>query len=315
MAAFSPDRRELLQGLGIATLLATATPALAGGGGAASFVAIGDWGRDGQRRQSDVAVAMAQAAEGLQSRFVLSSGDNFYPAGVKSASDPQWKTSFEDIYSAGSLQTPWYVALGNHDYRGSVHAQVDYSRKSPRWRMPHRYFAIPGAQSGIPQLDIFVIDTTPMLFGFGERLEALAHGHVSLSDTDHQIAWLDRSLAQSQAPWKIVVGHHPIYSGGHHGDTPELLARVRPLLMAHGVQAYVNGHDHILQHIHRDGIDYICTGSGASAGFARPVEGNRFCGSRAGFAMFTLAGDTLNLEFRDFTGATLYRADLPRLRV
>ncbi|MEJ0065789.1 MAG: hypothetical protein WDM85_10455 [Caulobacteraceae bacterium] len=33
--------------------------------------------------------------------------------GVASVNDPKWRTSFEDVYTAPSLQVPWYVALGN----------------------------------------------------------------------------------------------------------------------------------------------------------------------------------------------------------
>src|ERR1700754_3247232 len=62
-----------------------------------SFLAFGDWGRDGAQHQRDVAVQMGKAAAELGSRFVVSVGDNFYENGVKSVDDPQWKTSFEDI--------------------------------------------------------------------------------------------------------------------------------------------------------------------------------------------------------------------------
>ena len=51
------------------------------------------------------------------------------------------------------------------------------------------------------------------------------------------------ALAASQARWKIVIGHHPIYSGGEHGDTAELIENILPLLHEHKVQAWFNGHD------------------------------------------------------------------------
>jgi tartrate-resistant acid phosphatase type 5 len=34
----------------------------------------------------------------------------------------------------------------------------------------------------------------------------------------------------STAKWKIVVGHHPVRSIGHHGDTKELLTHLLPIL-------------------------------------------------------------------------------------
>lgn len=38
------------------------------------------------------------------------------------------------------------------------------------------------------------------------------------------------ALRESTAKWKIVVGHHPIKSNGHHGDTQELVAQLLPIL-------------------------------------------------------------------------------------
>lgn len=54
-----------------------------------SFLAVGDWGRAGERGQRDVAAGMGATAAELDSRFVLSAGDNFYPAGVRQAGERQ----------------------------------------------------------------------------------------------------------------------------------------------------------------------------------------------------------------------------------
>jgi acid phosphatase len=307
------DRRTVLAGL--ATLALAPVGAAQAAVRPAGFVAVGDWGREGSEPQRRVAEAMAAAADEIDNRFVVSVGDNFYPAGVRSVTDPQWVTSFEDVYTAASLQTPWYVALGNHDYRGSARAQVRYSHGHPRWRMPSRYFKVSGADLGMPQLEIFVLDTTPMVGSPRQEAMQLLYGHF---DTRHhsrgQLAWLKRELGRSTAPWKVVVGHHPIYSGAH-GETPELVEQVRPILEAHGVQAYVNGHDHDLQHIRRGGVDYVCSGSGSDARPVSAVEGTQFCAARPGFAMFTFDADRLRLEFRDLTGQSLYQAAIPGPRL
>jgi acid phosphatase len=311
------DRRALLTGLAVsaawaAPVAAQDTPQ----DGAVAFVALGDWGRRGKRSQRQVAEAMGVAARDLTSGFVLAAGDNFYPAGVRSVDDPHWRESFEDVYAAPALQTPWYAALGNHDYRGVAQAQIDYSALSHRWRMPSRYFKIGGEALGSSLLDLFVIDTSPLVdeANYDEMLQQMARGHRERHDGADQVAWLERELSRSRAPWKIVMGHHPIYSGGH-GDNPELIEKVAPLLEAHGVQAYVNGHDHSLQHIRRGRVDYICTGSGADAGDrAVAVDGTRFVLARAGFAAFRLEAEALHLEFRDLEGEAVYRVRLPRER-
>jgi acid phosphatase len=300
------DRRLVLQALAGAAASASA-PAQADER-APAFVALGDWGRNGDRHQAAVAQAMAQAAAEVRSRFVVSVGDNFYPAGVQSADDPQWRTSFEEVYAAPSLQTPWYAALGNHDYRGRPGAQLAYARRDNRWRMPDRNYLISATESGVPNLDIFVLDTTPMVGDYDEALVRLARGRIRVPKPGRPLAWLTRALQRSQADWKIVVGHHPIYSGGRHGGSSELAGRLEPLFEAHRVQAYLCGHDHALQHIQVGGVAHICTGAGASAGPVEDVAGTRFRGSQPGFAVLSLDDKALRLEFRDANGRSLYKA-------
>ena len=276
-----------------------------------SFLALGDWGQQGSSTQRQVADAMGATALHHASRFVVSAGDNFYPAGVTSIRDPHWRRSFEDVYVAPALQVPWFAALGNHDYRGDVQAQIDYSRLGGRWRMPSRYFKVAGAEFGASFVDLFIIDTSPMVDGrnYDELLQQLAHGRHASHERGRQLAWLDQALAASTAAWKIVIGHHPVYSGGH-GDNPSLVDSLAPMFAARGVGLYVNGHDHSLQHIRRSEVDYICTGSGAEANDGlRAVEGTRYAASTPGFAAFQVKPDALTFEFRDQTGAVVYRAD------
>ena len=140
MAEIELNRRELIVAGAVAL---TAGPAWAAESGALHFLAIGDFGRDGQYHQRDVAEQMGKVAAQVHSSFVLTVGDNFYPDGVRSLDDPKWRTSFEDVYVAPSLQTPWYAALGNHDYHVTPQVEVDYTRVSKRWRMPSRYYSVP----------------------------------------------------------------------------------------------------------------------------------------------------------------------------
>ncbi|CAI5510636.1 unnamed protein product [Closterium sp. Naga37s-1] len=91
--------------------------------GALSFLVVGDWGRNGDYNQSLVAEAMGRVAGEISSSFmgrvagqisssfVISTGDNFYEDGLTDSSDPQFTSSFSEIYQAPSLRTQWYAGM------------------------------------------------------------------------------------------------------------------------------------------------------------------------------------------------------------
>lgn len=307
-------RRNLIAGMGViaTTAVLGRVPAQAASP-AVRFLAIGDWGRDGASHQKDVAVAMGRRGAHRSSRFVVTVGDNFYDNGVQSADDPQWQSSFENIYTARSLQTPWFATLGNHDYRGVPQAQLDYALKSPRWRLPSRYYKVSGMEFGAPHVDFFMIDTSPLVNKYRSDTDSVIRNNVLGQDVALQLDWLERELASSQAPWKLVFGHHPIFSGGSsHGNTPEMIAQVEPILKRNGVQAYIAGHDHDMQYIERDGLHLIQTGAGSEVRPVLAVEGTQFCLSRSGFSYLRSDRDVLLLEFFDFEGKRVFQHRIPR---
>lgn len=278
-----------------------------------NFLVFGDWGRHGERDQVEVAMQMEIAANAINAQFIISVGDNFYERGVASVDDPQWQKTFENVYTAPSLQVPWYVALGNHDYLGNCDAQIAYSQLSRRWKMPARYFTMNRQIDAATAVDFFYLDTTPMVRGYWH--EPVYHEHVRTQDVPKQLAWFKAALAASTAPWKIVIGHHPIYSGGGilgHGDTHELIANVLPLLKQYQVQAYFNGHDHNLQHLQVGTVNLIDSGAGSHA---RPVFKTRytkFAEACSGFTTVSLQSDTMKVRLIDYRGKILYTANIPR---
>jgi acid phosphatase len=307
------DRRMLIGGFAIgATGLAIASNAPAAASERPlSFVVIGDWGR-GTEAQHRVAAEMGRAAAAKDARFVLALGDNFYDKGVESVDDPLWKSMFEDVYTHPALQVPWHAVLGNHDYGGNPQAQIDYTARSPRWRMPRRYYKVADRTLDHAGIDMFVIDTSPFVQSYRKDPASARARNMASQDIDAQLAWLDTSLGDARARWKLVVGHHTIHSGGSaHGDTHELVERLKPVLLRHGVQIYIAGHDHDLQHIHRDGLHMIQCGGGMEARPVKSIEGTQFCVAQPGFGVITVAGDRLTMEFRDQAGASLYRATIP----
>ena len=69
-----------------------------------------------------------------------------------------------------------------------------------------------------------------------------------LSTQNRQIAeqaeWLDRVLGESDAKWRIVTMHHPIFSSGKNRDRPNRRAAFLPVLEKHKVDLVLQGHDH-----------------------------------------------------------------------
>ncbi|NDF62406.1 MAG: hypothetical protein EB136_05655 [Synechococcaceae bacterium WBB_3_034] len=94
------------------------------------------------------------------------------------------------------------------------------------------------------------------------------------SGNSHQRAvgaqWLRSVLGSSTAPWKVVVGHHPIYSSGYYGNNASLQAKIGALMQRHGVQLYINGHEHNYERSRPiDGITYLVVGGGGAS--LRPI--------------------------------------------
>ena len=82
------------------------------------------------------------------------------------------------------------------------------------------------------------------------KLRSAARGPTSREEkqavwdayTAQRMLKLSESLRHSDARWKIVVGHHALYSQGDHGDeADELKAALLPVLEEHGVPLWLNG--------------------------------------------------------------------------
>jgi acid phosphatase len=136
---------------------------------------------------------------------------------------------------------------------------------------------------------------------------------VAGQDTEAQLRWFDQALTASKADWKVVVGHHPVYSGNEYGGSEDLQARIAPILERHGVPLYLNGHDHDLQHVYRGVTHYVCTGAGSQTrDHCGETPGGDFCSLQPGFVALRLNRSTLKVLFRDAAGAELHVVDIPR---
>lgn len=286
--------------------------------GALHFITIGDWGRNGADHQEKVAKQMTRTATLLRTAFVISTGDNFYPSGVVSERDPLFERSFENIYSDFSLQNDWYLVLGNHDYMTNPDAEVAYSKISRRWKMPARYYAKTFAINGDTAQQVLVafMDTNPLIPEFYHNTQ---YGpNVRTQDSAAQKKWLDSLLSQPSGNirWKIVVGHHPLYTGGGRTtsyDTKAIYATLKPLLDKHAVDVYLSGHEHSLQHIAPEGATpQFISGAASERTPVKLIPGAKMVASAYGFLVFSITAGELLVQAVDHEGKVFYKTSLSK---
>ena len=274
------------------------------------FLAIGDpgTGRSGQR---DVADGMARKATEDPVSFVFILGDNFYATGVTSVTDEQWTDKFEKMYAHTSLQVPFYTVLGNHDYYSNPQAQVEYTTVSKRWKMPARYYTFTADVDDTSKVQFFCLDTTPL---DAERIEEKEEGQT-LDSMDYrtQMGWFENQLRQSKARWRIVTGHHALYSGGSHGDNRGMINLLEPLLVKYNVDLYLAGHDHHLEMKKPvKGVHHIVSGGGGTHRSVTWQDNTLFAWTNMGFNWFRLSATELLVEFFDRDGKLQYAYVIPK---
>ena len=114
---------------------------------------------------------------------------------------------------------------------------------------------------------------------------------VSLQDTAAQIKWLTNALQNSKATWKIVVGHHPLYSAGKRkGKTQDMENRFKHIFNTYKVDAYLSGHEHHLEYdkIDSDYFHHFISGSGSEVRSVSNALYAKFVDAEAGIFSFSI---------------------------
>lgn len=211
---------------------------------------VGDWGGEVGTGttpfQIKTAAGMGIVAASIDAQFVIALGDNFYNAGVKSEYDSRFQSTWLNVYTSASLQKPWYVIAGNHDYKGNVTAQIAYTNDNALWTYPTQYHAHTfKSNDGSVTLDLLLIDTMD-LAGASSYAEDEPEYFKPLPlqpkvKADSQWTWIEGQLAASTATYILVGGHYPIYSICEHGPDATLNSFLKPLLQQYNAH-YINGH-------------------------------------------------------------------------
>lgn len=273
-----------------------------------NLIVVSDLGRNGYYDQKGVASTMGLVAEKIGPDAVLALGDTHHYEGVQSVSDPLWMTNYELIYSHPELMVHWYPVCGNHEYRGSTQAVLDYSAISRRWDMPARYYTKVFGDKDEATVRIVFIDTAPLIDKY--RKNNATYPDACRQDMEAQLEWLDKTLADATEDWVVVVGHHPIYAFTDKPDSErsDLQKRVDPILRKHKADMYICGHIHNYQHIRKSdsGTDYVVNTSGSKTRAAGKTDGTVFCSDAAGFSVLTADKKALRLNFLDKDGRVIY---------
>jgi tartrate-resistant acid phosphatase type 5 len=273
------------------------------GDGPVRFIVLGDAGT-GNADQLKVAAAIAEVCAARGCDFALYAGDNIYDSGVSGVDDAQFDTKFEQPYA--ELDFPFYVALGNHDYGNlgtnislresndaQAHAQVEYTARSDKWNMPSEYYTFRQGPAAF-----FAIDSNALVVNLFRPLA-------------EQAAWLDAELAKSDAPWKIVFGHHPYLSNGRHGNAtdPGMVELIEGSVCGKAA-VYFSGHDHDREWLEPTcGTHFVVSGAGGRGlytlrGEEQPTRWQD--DSEHGFLWVEIAGETLTGVFYDADGNADY---------
>jgi hypothetical protein len=284
---------------------------------------IGDWGYDdeGHTGQSDVAAGMRRYVQQLAIRpqALLMLGDNWYGELAGGAHSVRWQTQFEEMYSSSVFNCPAYAILGNHDYQkwpeSKVESELEYARigrngtKETRWTMPARWYLFEFPAKN-PLITFIALDSNmPFKDGTSERGKDFT---LTPAQQVRQLAWLEFQLKLPRTtPFLVVMGHHPVYSDGPHGDHPVLIRDWDPLFQKYGVHLYLAGHDHDLQHLEFVGhpTSHFLSGGGGADLYNLKVDPSQrgpYAQKVYGFSHLSVTRTQMTLRHLDSDGRILH---------
>jgi len=137
-------------------------------------------------------------------------------------------------------------------------------------------------------------------------------------DSTAQKKWLEETLrdAPPTVKWKLVVGHHPMYTGGsrtENHDTRSIRQSLQPMFEKYKVDAYLAGHEHSLQHhITKFGTHHFVSGAASEVTPVRMIPISKFVASQYGFMLFSVMPDQMLVQIIDYSGKVIYTTTLKK---
>ncbi|MEO0699008.1 MAG: metallophosphoesterase, partial [Pseudomonadota bacterium] len=125
---------------------------------------------------------------------------------------------------------------GNHEYDNfGLTDKEAQDLLSILWRPQFRFTPEPTLSDRLQE--------TVYTVRYGDDLEVFVL-NSNIKDMSEQAEWLDAKLTASDARWRVVTMHHPIFSSGRGRDNPERRELLLPILLKHEVDLALQGHDH-----------------------------------------------------------------------
>jgi len=161
--------------------------------------------------------ATAKLLDGING-IVFTAGDNAYFQGTVQ--------QFRDCYDPSWGRHKWRTrpAPGNHEYESPGAAP---------------YFAYFGSSAGPAGLGYYSFEAADW------HVVSL-NSNVPMGPGSAQLSWLKDDLTARRAPCMAAIFHHPLFTVGPNGSTPETRELWRVMYDA-GVDIVINGHDHLYQ--------------------------------------------------------------------
>jgi hypothetical protein len=286
---------------------------------AAELLMLGDWGYAKPEAQEIVAKGMIAYTQQqkLKPQALLMLGDNWYDALNGGADSERWKTNFENMYPKSVFDCPAYGILGNHDYQimpvNKVDAELEYARRgNTRWTMPAKWYTFQFPKTN-PLINFIALDSNmPHPNSSGKNGKPNVNFTLTEEERVAQLSWLEAELKKPRTtPFTVVIGHHPVFSDGPHGDHPILIRDWDPLFRKYGVHAYFAGHDHDLQHLEfqdHPTTQFLSGGGGADLYNLKLDQSQRgpYAQKVYGFSRLSVTSKKLTLQHLDGEGRVLH---------
>ena len=177
--------------------------------------------------------------------------------------------------------------------------------------MPARYYSfsmpIDDDDQDSESIRFVFIDTAPLISKYQEE-EGYPDAR-GIADSI-QLQWLDSVLRVSSEKWKVVVGHHPVYSydGKDDIEQEELRSKLEPVFRKYGIDVYFSGHIHTFQHLRTgtDSIDYVVNGSASLQRAPISGEYTKYNSENTGFTLLSFDPGIMNISFVNSQGLVEY---------